>query len=89
MCVLRDTYLIEDPAHYEQFEPKAVKTTTKIHELPSQGYPKFVTSHFFCRTCKERTPAHNIKHCDCGMIMCVSCWDEWEVTCPICDNTIG
>lgn len=90
MCVLRDTYLVEDPAYFEPFEgPKKTQVTTKVVELKQHSYPKISTSHFWCRTCKEKVPVHLTKTCDCGMIMCISCWEEWEVTCPVCDSTIG
>ena len=90
MCVLRDTYLIEDPAYKEPVEePQRAKVVTKVYEFKHHAGPKLTTSHFWCRTCKEKTPAHLTKACDCGMIMCVTCWEEWEVTCPVCDSTVG
>ena len=94
MCVLRDTYLIDDPAHYEPVEePKKtihlVKKTTVVVEQRRTGHRVFATTHFWCRTCKEKTPAEETRTCDCGMIMCNTCWEEWEVTCPLCDAAIG
>ncbi len=90
MCVLRDTYLIEDPAYLEPIEePKKVQVETKVYEFRHHTVPVLKTTYFWCRTCKQQTPVHLTKTCDCGMIMCVSCWEEWEVTCPICDATVG
>jgi len=89
MCVLRDTYLVEDPAYLETIEePKRnlhlVKTRVEVRHQSA----RFSTTHFWCRTCKEKTPANLTKSCECGMIMCISCWEEWEVTCPICDAAV-
>jgi len=92
MCVLRDTYLIDDPAHREPIEdhkPHLRVITTTTVEVKRTYKPPFVTTHFYCRTCKQKTPVEHTRSCTCGMIMCVSCWNEWEVTCPICDNRIG
>lgn len=93
MCVLRDTYLIDDPAHFEHLEEQ--KKNLKLVKKPvevivhDRSYAGFVTTHFWCRTCKEKTPAAETRTCDCGMIMCVTCWEEWEATCPICDAAVG
>ncbi len=93
MCVLRDTYLIDDPAHYEQLEErgtnlKLVKTTVEV-KAHGRSYGGVATTHFWCRTCKEKTPVAETRTCECGMIMCVTCWEEWEATCPICDSAVG
>lgn len=47
-----------------------------------------VTSYYWCRTCRKKTPINMAKSCDCGITMCNSCWEEWDVTCPICDTSM-
>ncbi|WP_418792101.1 hypothetical protein [Phosphitispora sp. TUW77] len=89
MSVLVDYKLIDDHVHHEppgeygkNIEPLVIMI--KVVE-PGRGYQGFTTTHFWCRTCKEKYVVADTRMCDCGMIMCVSCWAEWEETCPICD----
>jgi hypothetical protein len=88
MCVLRDTYLVDDHAHRESGEGPQKSLPVKQHEERHVA-GSFVTTHFWCRTCKQKTPANLTAACDCGMIMCINCWEEWSATCPICDAKIN
>lgn len=47
-----------------------------------------VTVFYWCRVCQQKTPSSETKSCDCGVIMCNTCWQEWEDTCPICETNL-
>lgn len=136
MCVLRDTYLVDDPAYREIDEEDTSmqsQGTEKVHsvdEIRQQAdqqadqqvdlqeekprlqlvtetaeeltvatqvrveyddrpaWQKTITAYYWCRVCKQKTPASMAKSCDCGVTMCNSCWEEWDVTCPICGTDL-
>lgn len=124
MCVLRDTYLVDDPAYREiceedtkmqsqgtqkvkieeedkvqaehhpdkthlQLISETVEETSVVTEVKVELTRSSVTAYYWCRVCKQKTPASQAKSCDCGVTMCNSCWEEWEVTCPICDSDLS
>lgn len=50
--------------------------------------PSTVTVYYWCRVCQQKHPASECKSCDCGVTMCNSCWNEWDIICPICETDL-
>ncbi|MDA8211730.1 MAG: hypothetical protein M0021_07635 [Clostridia bacterium] len=65
----------EEVAHKQE-----VAVTTTTHSA--------VTVFYWCRVCQQKHPASECKSCDCGVTMCNSCWNEWEIICPICETDL-
>lgn len=102
MCVLVDTYLEDEVLYdeiYQKAVSKKIAEThrhklslvTEVEDTPVTAVTEKVnvyqrTDVWWCRQCKQRTLMSESKSCECGIIMCNSCWEEWESECPICET---
>jgi len=103
MCVLRDTYLIDDPAYREEFVPEKKEEKKHLHLVTAEEVKveireeiKVTTTWngaqqnawYWCRTCQTKVVAVSCVSCDCGVTMCTECWTGWDHTCPMCDSSV-
>ena len=99
MCVLKDTYLGEDivvlrERQVEVQEERKLHLVVKTHvetrsEPRRETHLQVMTSYYWCRSCFSKHPIKHTKSCDCGIIICNTCLEEYEGTCPICDATLA
>ena len=103
MCVLRDTYLVDDPAHRENDTSVRPEDKKHLHlvtteEVKVESREEIIVTAtwngaqqnawYWCRTCQTKVVAVSCISCNCGVTMCVECWTEWNHTCPICDSEV-
>jgi len=83
-----------DESVTETTETSAAVTTSAVTTVSVRsnraGYTKFAAAaYYWCRVCRQKTPAAQTRGCDCGVIMCKSCWGEWDFQCPLCESDMS
>jgi len=92
MCVLKDTYLGEDYIVFREERtpsPLHLVVNTRVTTTVERSRTAAVTSYFWCRSCHSKSPIVETKSCDCGVIVCNDCLDDFEGTCPMCDSVLA